>query len=914
MRTTIYKDKFGRTVMNQPVQQRDKFGRPIQPVQQRDKFGRPIQPVQQPVKQQPVKQPVQKQPVKQPANQIQQARTQPAQPKVQKVKKEYEKLTDQQRIQEAFKVYKEVYENRIKQTTIDAIVNGEILTTEPVNIFVDEETDFEDPKFEAKLKFCNKKLYNYQENAIKKIRELELNGEHVCKETGEKIKSNGWLLHLPIGSGKTLVFTFLAIMYKKIPARPIIMSTSGSNIPDEDIIQLKYYPFYYENAGYIEGQESAVICMKDYVQRPTTVIITHFHLLDQLAQYIKDDFNEALLKKTKISFVTRLHELNNNTLNSDILVVPATVDIIKRLVALSYEAPFMRIIVDDYTNMNSVDEYRQILATSTLFVSGSGFERDKSKIPPSYYTLRHIDVNKFSLVADPSDTMKGILRDSVATFNLIGSETEFSSYKFINDIEECCLSRFNAIPGVVYPLIDKNGNKLIDYMALQFLLFNLDRFSFPISNVENDIASGKLKPERVSWYLKWKAEQVEKIPEMYKDKGEIKKRETVNLFFKALNSKSGNVGQGNQALVQQKCSVCGLTFDHTCNGWGFVSTCCGSFFCEKCAKCMATNKLIFHECDAVEELRTVVDELNSYCVVCHRTNPTYFVNAVRNKINNNLQGYNLVDTYCDNSDLSNSAHFDYYFKMLLEGFKPKYIQGRAIDVELKDDYNASLFDVPEEINTLVPVLYPKDRLTMLTLERLDATLRKLEIKPIELNKTSTPCVLFYDCPQHLEKRVTDYFKSFSNNKESALYGLDLVFKKNMSSLIGLHRNILAIVVWKEPANTDEIHQLIGRILRLNTWNNPLYFYITCKELATGAGSSKVKEIEQLEQIDEESTEAEEITENMISDALGEDNGSENVVEETTSEHLCEDNGSEPVCENTEVNKEVVESSSEDLEL
>ena len=30
---------------------------------------------------------------------------------------------------------------------------------------------------------------------------------------------------------------------------------------------------------------------------------------------------------------------------------------------------------------------------------------------------------------------------------------------------------------------------------------------------------------------------------------------------------------------------------------------------------------------------------------------------------------------------------------------------------------------------------------------------------------------------------------------------------------------------------NEIQQLIGRILRLNSWNNPLYFYISCKSIS-----------------------------------------------------------------------------------
>ena len=44
----------------------------------------------------------------------------------------------------------------------------------------------------------------------------------------------------------------------------------------------------------------------------------------------------------------------------------------------------------------------------------------------------------------------------------------------------------------------------------------------------------------------------------------------------------------------------------------------------------------------------------------------------------------------------------------------------------------------------------------------------------------------------------------------------------------MHRNILGILVWNKPDNLDEIQQLIGRILRLNSWNNPLYFYISCE--------------------------------------------------------------------------------------
>jgi hypothetical protein len=170
----------------------------------------------------------------------------------------------------------------------------------------------------------------------------------------------------------------------------------------------------------------------------------------------------------------------------------------------------------------------------------------------------------------------------------------------------------------------------------------------------------------------------------------------------------------------------------------------------------------------------------------------------------------------DTSDLKNSAHFDYFFKMLIDGFTPKYAEGRAIEVTIDNSNNGEIIQ-----------LFPKDQLTINSIQLIDSALKKLEIKPYTLNSTR-PCLLFYGCPQYMEAKIRQYFKQFSGNKESNLYNVEIEFKNGMNSLIGLHQNILAIIVWNEPANKDEIHQLIGRILRLNSWNNPLYFYITCK--------------------------------------------------------------------------------------
>ena len=793
-------------------------------------FTRPVQQLPHAKSDQPIKQQSQQLPhiktdqaVKQAIKQ--QAAQQPQQHR--QVEKKYQTMTGPQLVDYAYTSFKSIYNNKVKKTTISSIVNGEIITTKPENIFVDQKQLFdeaENEKLKAKFTVCNKTLYNYQIDAIKKIRELELNGNYICDVTGEHIISNGWLLHTPIGSGKSLIFTFIALLYRNVPANPIIISTSGINIPETEKTQLKYYPFYYENVGYIEGKENSVTCLKNYKQRQTTVIITHDHLIEQLIYYIKTDFKQAILNKTTFCVARTVRELN---INCDILIVPATIDIINRLVGLSYEMPFMRVIVDDYTNMSNVEEYRQIWASSTLFVSGSGFERDPDKIPPSYYTLRHIDVEKYSLVANTEDTLKGILRDSIATLNLMGSETEFSSYKFVDEIDQYCTSKYHMVPGNLYEPIIKNKGLIKDYLALSFLIKNFDRFNFSIHNIEDDLKDKKLNPDRVKYYIEWKKTLNEKSKELIMKDGKQITTEVQNPFREALFNQSSNISQSINPLVQQKCQVCGEPFFKTA-GWGFVSTCCGSFFCINCAKSMVTHRLSLHETDDPNVLAEVEDPDHYYCCVCHKCEPTFFVNSSKHKDKSNVQAFSIVNQFMINDDLINCAHVDYLYYMFLYGFKPGYADGRIITVEMEDNYDKSLIEAKKDYNKLVPTLYPRDRLAMLAISKINDILKNLEIKPVDMN-TVRPCILIYDSPDYIQKRLQDYFDTFRKNKESSLYGLDLVFKKDMGSLIGLHRNILAILVWQEPENKDEIHQLIGRILRLNAWNNPLYFYITCKD-------------------------------------------------------------------------------------
>ena len=749
-----------------------------------------------------------------------------------------------------YSTFKDIYKNRVKKTKIESIINGEIITTNEDNIFVNT-TTFEDPGFESKLKLCNKQLYPYQIESIKMLRQLELSNEYKTPK-GEIIHSNGYLLHLPIGSGKTIVFMFLTLIYRDVPIKPIIISTSGIHIPEDKMIQLKFYPYYYENVGYItdsEGnsKENCVVCIKDYIQRKMTVVITHLHLIDQLIDYIHSDFVAGLYNPqvNKIVVATSPKQID---LNCNVLIVPAKPEIIDRLSMLSCDQPFARVIVDDYTNMPNIEQYRQIRATSTIFVSGSGFERDIEKIPPSYYTLRHIEVDKFSLVASPEETSKGITRNNVITFNLVGAQNEFSMYKFVNEIDEHCINKYSLVASTLYEPIVKNNGKLLDYLNLNFILKNYDKLNKSISMIFADIENGKLDKSKVEWLMKWKdiVNQKSKKLVVTRNNGKTEKieQEIDNPLYLSLFKPINQPPQGIQPMFLMNCSVCGkLPQEH--KGWGFISSCCGSFFCADCAKSMTTRDLIIYPENERDSSINIHDDNHYYCVVCHKFDPTYVSNSTRHKDNTTIHTYHMVDEFMDDSDLKGHLHVDYYFKMFMEGFKPKYFDGKIIECEIETKvFEKFKSENSKNVNEIIEQLIPKDQLALNCIERINECLKKLEIKPALMN-TIKPQLLVYGCPDYMQKRVEQYFKAYSSDSTENLYSLNILFKNSLSELIGLHQNILGILVWNNPKHVDEIQQLIGRIVRLNNWNNPVYFYITC----TGGVNEKGEEVENVNNAD-----------------------------------------------------------------
>jgi hypothetical protein len=182
----------------------------------------------------------------------------------------------------------------------------------------------------------------------------------------------------------------------------------------------------------------------------------------------------------------------------------------------------------------------------------------------------------------------------------------------------------------------------------------------------------------------------------------------------------------------------------------------------------------------------------------------------------------------DNFDLTDlhehhSISFDYYFYMLLNGgFSPLHHEGKPIS--LKTDISCGSMQCLTDEDTAdalkMPKIIAKDQLAMYSLHVIRTILEHFSITP-----RRGACIMLYDCPKYIQRRVQGYYDS--SNK---IAGVDLVMNDSVGQLIGTHKNIIAIIVWRNPSTQDEIHQIIGRMIRLNNFGNELTFYITISSL------------------------------------------------------------------------------------
>ena len=707
-------------------------------------------------------------------------------------------------VETAYGIFKEDYKNSIEENPITNIISGESIQTKPENIHIDDKCLFVDDMFDKKCEYCTKKLYAYQRKSIFKLRELELSGK-----IGNDIITNACVLSLPIGAGKSLCYECLSMFYREVPKHPIILSTDMRSIPHHDVMQFKYYPYFCEKPAYVKDEVNAVQVLENYKQRPITLVLTHDHLIEQMRYYFETDFDKRILRTINIQFCRNASECDLNFKGPSIIVVPASAENVKVLSEASYQMPFMRIIADDMTDF-PLEKMRQILASFTIFVSGSGFQRKPEEIPISYYSLKEVPYQRMSVVGDPKETYEGVMRNNIMMVKLLGTNNPFSQYAFVTEMDKLSDGMFRARPQDCYPIIAKEPY-LTHYITLAFMIKNIDVMKVAINRIEQDLECKLIPESKVSYYKEWKT--------------------AINTPNNPLYNFVYNIPQNNSVankigtIVTESCLCCGADIKDN-NGYGVLSTCCGAFYCSKCLKSMVTHKMEFPDGNIY------TDTENYYCCSCREKNCKFMLNSTKIR-DRNIYAFSLVDDFFkegEDGTLKDHYKVDYYFYMFLHGLTPMYFEGKPLRITKNDNLGEIDFMGPPP---QIEKVFPTDHLAIRSLYSINKALGQQGICP----RRGTS-VLFFTAPEYMHARVM-YAKNniikVNDEKTMVQYGkkkiqpienLDFVFRDSVASLIGLHSNILAIIVWnKRNVVGEEEIQMLGRIYRLNGFNNPLYFYI-----------------------------------------------------------------------------------------
>lgn len=724
-----------------------------------------------------------------------------------------------------FEVFEKFYGNAFRRTSVSQIIDGENIALKPENIRIDEPVDESIVNVkqvdEIFAKCCTKKPYEYQRQAVLKILELENKQEHINPVDNTTIVSNGYQLALPIGSGKSLIFEFLALFYQTVPIHPIIVSTDGRHIPN-DQLPFDNYPFYYENSSYCKETANAVMAIKTDLQRKCTVILTHRHLLGQLRKYFKDDFIKPILtnKSYQIKYydtnqLETIPNLEQDIANIAILVVVADKSNVEKLIELSYTKPFARVIIDDYTNMRDLSNLRQILTFSFIPVSGSGFDKAISQIPSSYYSLKNINTEAIKLVGDPHKTYEGVMRSNILTGEILSTSSDFDVYSFVTTVEEM-IRRLpgceKETPASLFKEFE-TASTIDLFIKYGFFVQNITTFKRMIPMLLIDIQHDKIPLDKISHFIKWY-------------------NETEDDKFKNLicTPNSGNVNKSYPTLLNSKCVICHETKDLT-YGFGCISSCCGAFICSKCIEQAATTTIV----DNVD-LKQMEDNENYYCVCCRAKNPKYFFNSTQHSASNETRSFTFAQRYFVNNC---EEHFsiDYYFEMLLNnGWSMKRSSCKGKSLNIRNDIETGL--IPANVFEIkkIPViekLKNSDLLFPQVLTAIYKTYAQLGIKPAK-----NSIFLVYKCKPIIQQRMQEQFDQLRYvedpktklqvlNEESPFYDSRLIFQETVGSVIGLSINLAGIVVYNP--DEDEAYsmlQLFGRILRISTYNQKILFYVS----------------------------------------------------------------------------------------
>lgn len=722
-------------------------------------------------------------------------------------------------VESSAQIFRDVFNDVVTITNIEEITKG---NTEIENydlcVHVQDTTIKDMPVELGKIiEQCTLKPYDYQIDTVKMIRQIELEGK-----IGD-LHTNAVLVKLPIGSGKSLVYELLSLAFPSVPLNPIITSVNGVTIEFDNQLAITKYPFFYEKPAYSDDLP-VVIGLPNYSQRNTTLILTHSHLLDQTTNYFYHDFPsikrnddfatkfyrefgivmdnvnknprdrrnrsqvmQAMLTKYRLKVPPRKLISVNSSVdgldpNSEIWIVIASTDNVSKLRLMSQQRPFKRVIIDDFTSMLGLNEFRQIYASSTIFISGSGWNRDKGNIPISYYSLQGFNDNGITLVDDPERTLKGIKRDSILSLSMKTADNSFNEYNFISDLEGDVKNMFNLSPDSIYGPV-KNNHKLGDYLGLRFLL----NFSQSIGNVMNrideDITSGALDTSKVPY-------TAELIKQLKNDSRILWDRLVTDGRIAAVTSP-------RPIMNDASCVICKKT-PESHHSFGIVMKCCGAFICSSClAKGLATtNKIQFND-------RTI-EVKSHYCACCQSEHPRMIMSTTRDPSEARKCITPILIDNC--KPIHSTLNIEYIAYGILHGFEPVNHLGRIIT----------------EVDRDGKPLFMQSR-AQIGMFALATACRAFAENGIKTSLDSN--ILIYGAPRELVPRISGFYENkikrtiFKSNQAPAL-----MFKTGVNDLIGLHSNIPIIIKWAPVINVDELHQLIGRIVRLSNFDNRLYIY------------------------------------------------------------------------------------------
>lgn len=708
----------------------------------------------------------------------------------------------------AFDEFEKFYGHSFRRTTISSIIDGEHIAVKPDNIMISEPVDPSivpvDLIDKCWEKFCTKTPYEYQRQAVYKIIEMEMLNERKDPTTGKTIVSNGIVLSLPIGAGKSLVFNFIALFFPKVKTHPIIVSTDGRSIPETEQVPFEMYPFYYENCAYIKEDANAVMAITTELERECTVILTYRHLLSQMKKYFAEDFTKDILRKKKIVYKD-YHELkpDENINDIDVLVIVADEQNVNRLIEMSYQKPFARVVIDDYTNMNDLSRLRQILTFSFIPVSGSGFEKAINSIPSSYFSLKNVPSEKIKLVGDPAKTYEGVMRSNIMTGEIMTSKSDFDVYSFVSMIEDL-IHRLpgcsNETPSSLFKEFEK-ASTIENFIKYGFFVQNIVSFKKMLPLLIQDISTGEADETKVSLFIDW-----------YNNT----KDEKFKTLLCTPNYGNSNI-QSFPTLVSSPCVICKATKDKT-YGFGVITSCCGAFICSKCINQAATRKIV----NSFTAERMDVDDY--YCVCCRDKHPRYYFNSTQHSAGRESRSYVFADQYFDNSECAGHYSIDYYFKMLKNGWemKPECCCGAPINIY--NDIKQGLISDAVFSERRIPKIEKiknGDLVFPQVLVAIYNAYKEMGIKPVD-----NSILLIYKCKPILQQRMQQRFAEIQQQPDSPLAKVSLVFRDTVGSVIGLSMNIMGIAIY-DSSNEEffSMCQLLGRLLRISSFDQKILFYI-----------------------------------------------------------------------------------------